>query len=73
MKQPKSPVIFDSNIMSLKNLPSFLPPSTATPRLQLQREESPEEDEQEEEYLEEEEHGRGKRRRISTLSHREAR
>ena len=49
-------------------LPSFLPASTAPPR--LQREESAEEEEQEEEHLEEhleeEEHGRGKRRRVGT-------
>src|SRR5436305_6539048 len=53
--------------------PERLPPaSTAPPRLQ---EASPEEDEQEEleDHLEEEEHGRGKRRRMGTISYREGR
>jgi hypothetical protein len=50
--------------------PSFLPASTAPPR--LQREESPEEKKQEEEQEEEhlEQHGRGKRRRMGTISYR---
>jgi hypothetical protein len=60
---------------SRATLPSFLPASTAPPR--LQREESPEEEEQEEgqeeEHLEEEEYGRGKRRRVGTISYREGR
>jgi hypothetical protein len=71
--------------------PSFLPASTAPPRLQREEspEESPEEEEQEgeqegeqeeeqeeehlEQHLEEEEHGRGKRRRMGTVSYKEAR
>ena len=58
--------------------PSFLPASTVPPRLQREEppEESPEEEEQEgghlEQHLEEGEHGRGKRRRMGTVSYKEA-
>lgn len=52
--------------------PSFLPASTAPPRLQLQPEESSEdEEEQVQEQVQPE--GRGKRRRIGTASYKEAR
>ena len=51
--------------------PSFLPASTAPPRLQLQREDSPEQEEQVQEQVQLE--GRSKRRRIATASYKEAR
>ena len=48
-----------------------IPASTAPPRLQLQREDSPEEGEQVHEQVQPE--GRSKRRRIATASYKEAR
>jgi hypothetical protein len=48
-----------------------LPASTAPPRLQLQREDSPEQEEQVQEQVQLQ--GRSKRRRIATASYKEAR
>jgi hypothetical protein len=47
--------------------PSFLPASTAPPRLEAQLEEG------QKKHLEEQQQGRGKRRRVGTAGYREAR
>jgi hypothetical protein len=54
----------DDNVVETPPSPSFLPASTAPPRLQAQREEVQEQGQ---------EQGRGKRKRMGTVSYKEAR